>query len=78
MAFIIDTYNKFNGWDRAHSIYKFELNGVPYAIKEVISFSNSFEFPTSIMEDRDPKTYRLYPTYEEALTFVKYMKSLNK
>jgi len=35
MAFIIDSYNKYDAWDRAHSLYKFEINGNWYAIKEV-------------------------------------------
>ena len=35
MAYIIDTYNKYDGWDREHSVYKFEMNGNWYAIKEV-------------------------------------------
>lgn len=35
MAFIVDTYNKFDSWDRAHSVYEFEINGNWYAIKEV-------------------------------------------
>ena len=34
-AFIIDTYNKYDSFDREHSRYTFELNGVSYAIKEV-------------------------------------------
>ena len=35
MAFIIDTYNKYDSWDREHSRYTFEINGVWYGIKEV-------------------------------------------
>jgi hypothetical protein len=35
MAFIISTYNKYDIWDRTHSVYKFEVNGNWYAIKEV-------------------------------------------
>jgi len=27
MAFIIGLYNKYDGWDREHSVYKFEING---------------------------------------------------
>lgn len=27
MAFVIDTYNKYDVWDREHSLYKFEING---------------------------------------------------
>jgi hypothetical protein len=34
-AFIIDTYNKYDNFDREHSRYTFTLNGVEYAIKEV-------------------------------------------
>jgi hypothetical protein len=35
MAYVIDTYNKYDAWDRTHSLYKFEINGNWYAIKEV-------------------------------------------
>ena len=35
MAFIIGTYNKYDPWDREHSVYRFEINGGWYAIKEV-------------------------------------------
>ena len=34
-AFIIDTYNKFDTFDRAHARYIFTINEVEYAIKEV-------------------------------------------
>jgi len=27
LAFIIGTYNKYDIWDREHSVYKFEING---------------------------------------------------
>ena len=35
MAFIIDTYNKYDIWDRAHSVLKFRINDNWYAIKSV-------------------------------------------
>jgi hypothetical protein len=34
-AFIVDTYNKYDVFDREHARYVFEVNGVEYAIKEV-------------------------------------------
>jgi hypothetical protein len=34
-AFIVDTYNKYDVFDREHARYTFEVNGVEYAIKEV-------------------------------------------
>ena len=77
-TYIIDTYNKYNRWDREHACYIFELNEQQYAIKRVISFSNSLDLPLDVMGDRDPETYRLYPTLDNALQFVKYMQYLNK
>ena len=77
MAFIIDTYNKYNSWDRQHARKVFEINGVTYAIMEVISFSNLPQLPERIDRDVQPETYRLYPTLEAALNFVKYMKRMN-
>lgn len=35
MAFIIGSYDKWDRWDREHSVYKFMLNGNWYAIKRV-------------------------------------------
>ena len=35
MAYIIGTYDKYDIWDREHSVYKFKVNGNWYAIKEV-------------------------------------------
>ena len=35
MAYIIGTYNRYDTWDRAHSIYKFKINDSWYAVKEV-------------------------------------------
>ena len=35
MAFIIDTYNKYNRWDREHARYVFEINENWSAIMEV-------------------------------------------
>ena len=34
-AFIIDTYDKYDNFDRSCSRYIFEINGTTYAIKEV-------------------------------------------
>lgn len=35
MAFIIDTYSKFDRWDKEHAVHIFIVNDVWYAIKEV-------------------------------------------
>jgi len=35
LAYIIDTYNKYDKWDREHAIYVFEINEVEYAVKYV-------------------------------------------
>jgi len=35
MAFIIDTYNKYDAFDRENARKVFEINGNWYAIKEV-------------------------------------------
>ena len=38
MAFIIDRYNRYDCWDKEHSVHVFEINGNWYAVKEVILF----------------------------------------
>ena len=77
MAFIVDTYNKYNSWDREHARYVFDMNGVQYAVKEVILFWGVPQFPTNTIEDKNPETYHLYDTYEDAIAFVKNIKKLN-
>lgn len=76
MAFIVDTYNKYDGWDREHSVYKFEINGQWYAIKEVMLFWGLPQFPIQVDGEKNPKTYQIYGTMEEAKKFVEYMKKL--
>ena len=73
MPFIIDTYDKYSKWDRECTRFKFDLNGQSYGIKE-ISFQNGPKLSPDIWRNVDPKTYRLYDTFDEALEFVKYMK----
>ena len=77
MAFIIDTYNKFNGWDRAHAKLQFDLNSIQYAIYE-ISFPDDLKLSPDIFYEKNPETYHYYERYEDALEFVKHMKYLNK
>lgn len=78
MAFIIDTYDKYDSWDRQHARKIFEINGVIYAVKEVILFWGQPQLPLRVDRDTNPETYRLYPTLNDALEFVKYMRKMNK
>ena len=78
MAYIIDTYDKYNTWDRQHARKVFEINGVMYAVKEVILFWGQPQLPQKLDRETDPETYRVYPTLNDALNFVKYMKMMNK
>ena len=77
MAYIIDTYNKYNSWDREHQRYIFEINGQWYAIYEVILFWGEPQLEQKVDEEKDPKTYFIYDSEEEARKFVYLMKSLN-
>ena len=78
MAYIIDTYDKYDSWDRQHACKVFEINGIVYAVKEVILFWGQPQLPQKLDRDTNPETYRLYPTLNDALNFVKYMKMMNK
>ena len=78
MAYIIRRYDRYNKWDRDHAHFIFTLNDNPYAIMKVISSSNLPQLPTSIEEDELPETYRLYETFEEAKSYVTYLKDLNR
>lgn len=74
MAYIIDTYNKFNKWDRDHSVYIFFLNENAYAIKEVQLEWGLPQIPMPIDYTPDLSLYQIYNTKEDALQFVKTMK----
>lgn len=76
-AFIIDTYNKFDSFDREHSRYTFEVNGVMYAIKEVYMKWGRPKLPLRIGENRENEPYKVYDTYEEAMKYVHIVRGLN-
>ena len=76
-AFIIDTYNKFDSFDKEHTRYTFEVNGIMYAIKEVQLKWGRPKLPLRIGDERDQDPYQIYDTYEEALKFAHTIKSIN-
>ena len=78
MAFVIDCYNKYDGWDRDHAVETFEINGNVYAIKEVeICWGlPMLEYKTD--QDERPQIYCIYETLEEAQQFVQWMKMINR
>ena len=77
MAFIIDTYNKYDIWDRAHSVLKFRINDNWYAIKSVELEWGVPQLGLKVDQDDDPAFYHIYNTYEEAYAFVQQMKLIN-
>lgn len=77
MAYIIEPYNRYDQWDKEHSKYIFEINGLEYAIKQVILFWGRPQLPTRIEENINPETYHLYEDYDDAMRFVRYMRQLN-
>lgn len=76
MAFIIDTYNKYDRWDRQHARYVFEINENWSAIMEVEIQDGLPVLPTRL-DDINPSVYFIHNTYEDALSYVKLLKSLN-
>ena len=66
MAFLIGTYNKYDIWDREHSKYKFEINGVWYAIKEVKMEWGLPQLGFRADMDEHPEYYHIYEKYEDA------------
>ena len=79
MAYIIGPYNRFEAWDRAHSVYKFKINDSWYAIKEVEMEWGVPKLPQYVDRDaeQDARTYQVYDTEADALQFVQLMKRLN-
>ena len=78
MAYIIDTFNKYNKWDREHAQYTFSINECPYAIMEVPISNGLPQVQEHIDRDTYPALYRIYDTLDDALAFVKYIKQMNK
>ena len=77
MAYIVDTYNKWDQWDREHTIYKCMMNDMPYAIKRVEMEWGLPSLPLR-MEEQYPQSYYIYETEDEAMAFVQQLKSLNR
>lgn len=77
MAFIISTYNKYDIWDRTHSVYKFEVNGNWYAIKKVEMEWGLPQDGYRVDQNNYLKQYQVYDTYENALKFARQMKMMN-
>ena len=77
MAFIIGAYNKYDFWDRQHSVYKFRINETWYAIKEVQLEWGLPQLGLRVDEDEMPESYHIYDTYEDALEFARKMKAIN-
>ena len=78
MAYIIDTYNRWDRWDRIHSVYKFTINDNWYAIKEVELEWGKPILPLSIERDTHADSYFIFDSQESAMCFVRKMKSLNR
>ena len=78
MAYLIDTYNRYDKWDREHSLYVFTINEQKYAIKEVMLDWGEPQLPMRLGEHKDPSFYFIFNSYEEAEQYVKYMKALNR
>ena len=76
MAYIIDTYNRYDRWDRENSTYIFYFNEQAYAIKRVELVWGKPQLPTRICESAEIP-YFIYNTEDEAKAFVQRMKSLN-
>ena len=78
MAYIIDTYNEYSKWDRSHSVYTFTINEQMYAIKRVELQWGIPQLPSHIDREVDPTSYFIYNSREEALDYIKQIKSLNR
>ena len=77
MAFIVDRYSHFNTWDRQHAEYVFKVNENWYAVMWV-----EMEWGLPVLQVRpdtnmNPRIYKVYSTKEEAMAFVRQVKSLN-
>ena len=77
MAFIIDSYNRFDKWDFEHAVHIFEVNGGWYAIYRVQLEWGLPILPLRLEKQQYPENYFIYDTLEEAKRYVRTIKSLN-
>lgn len=77
MAFIVDSYNKFSGWDRQHAVYVFKINARPYAIKRIEMEWGVPQIGLRVEDNTRPDLYQIYDTLEDAMQFVRQMKAAN-
>lgn len=79
MAYIINSYDKYNSWDRSHQRKTFEINDNWYAVYEVELEWGVPQLQELVDRDntQDAKQMHIYDTYEDAMQFVLLMKRLN-
>ena len=77
MAYVIDRYNRFDQWDREHSVYVFEMNEQWFAVKEVGMEWGLPQLPMRMNGTQDWETQymHVYDTQEDAMKFVFAMKA---
>ena len=71
MAYIIGTYNKYDKWDRSHSVQRFLLNDVWYSIYEVKMIWGLPALKYSVDSDDRADMYHVYETLEDAQAFIR-------
>lgn len=79
MAFIIESYNRYDSWDRSRAKYVFQVNESWYAVKEVEMEWGIPQLQERVDRDREEEARQMYvyDTYEDAMRFVVQMKQLN-
>ena len=72
MGYIIDTYSRWNTWERTHQRHIFYMNDIAYAIYELDGTQ-----PTYIDKEFNLNEYQVYKSLEAAKLFVREIKKLN-
>ena len=78
MAYIIGNYNKYDAWDRAHTVQTFYINDQIYGIKRVELCWGVPVLGYRVDRDDMGESYYVYSTLEEAQAFVQQLKHLNR
>lgn len=78
MAFIIGAFNKYDMWDRTHSVYKFSINDMQYAVYEVDMCWGLPALKFQVGQEDVPDSYFIWESEEEAREYIKELKSLNR
>lgn len=79
MGYIVDKYNRFDQFDRKHTIRIFQIGERQYGIKWVIvGTDGEIKLPQRIEREWQQWEYQVYERYEDAQEYVNFILNLRR